>query len=231
MGKNMKETVIVMMVIAFCYSCTTENSKSIKNIQVSKGSAQNISIENNSLFKLIQDSIPPTKIVGDKSLSFKFNIDSSGSLLKTINVYSEKNLIQKITANKYFESNKFELIDWNFDGAKDITVIYNCGSGGCAYWIWNYSPTTNKFIFNKELSEVLGLEIDTANQFIVFHYRAGYSQERWDSLKYVNNNLQFVKGRYRERWNDSLGNSWVKNTYSKMVNNVLVTNVDSSISK
>jgi len=227
----MKQTVILMMVIAFSYSCTTENSKSIKNIQVSKGSAQNISIENNSLFKLIQDSIPPTKIVGDKSLSFKFNIDSSGSLLKTINVYSEKNLIQKITANKYFESNEFQLIDWNFDGAKDITVLYNCGSGGCAYWIWNYSPTTNKFIFNKELSEVLGLEIDTADQFIVFHYRDGYSEERWDSMKYVNSKLQFVKGRYRERWNDSLGNSWVKNTYSKMVNNVLVTNVDSSISK
>jgi hypothetical protein len=227
----MKETVILMMVIAFCYSCTTENSKSNNNIQVSKGSAQNISKEKNSLTKLKRDSIQPTKIVGDKSLSFKFDIDSSGSLLKTINVYSENILIQKITANKCFESNKFELIDWNFDGAKDITVLYNCGSGGCAYWIWNFSPLTNKFIFNKELSEVLGLERDTADQFIVFHYRTGYSEELWDSFKYVNNKLQFVKGRYRERWNDSLGNSWVKNTYSKMVNNVLVTNVDSSISK
>jgi len=219
------------MVIAFSYSCTTENSKSNIDKQGTKDPAQKKSNEKNSFKKLKHDSISPMKIVGDKSLSFKFNIDSSGSLLKTINVYSENILIQKITANKYFESNKFELIDWNFDGAKDITVIYNCGSGGCAYWIWNFSPSTNNFIFNKELSDVLGLEIDTANQFIVFHYRAGYSEERWDSLKYVNNKLQFVKGRYRERWNDSLGNSWVKNTYSKMINNLLVTNVDSSISK
>jgi len=227
----MKQTVILMMVIAFSYSCTTENSKSNNDKQGTKDSAQNISNEKNSLTKLKRDSIPPTKIVGDKSLSFKFNIDSSGSLLKTINVYSDNILIQKITANKYFESNEFQLIDWNFDGAKDITVLYNCGSGGCAYWIWNYSSTTNKFHFNKELSEVLGLEIDTADQFIVFHYRTGYSEERWDSFKYVNKKLQFVKGRYRERWNDSLGHLWVKNTYSKMVNNVLVTNVDSSISK
>lgn len=34
---------------------------------------------------------------------------------------------------------KFGLIDWNFDGYKDITVLDNCGTGGCAYWIWNYS--------------------------------------------------------------------------------------------
>lgn len=227
----MKQTVILMMVIAFSYSCTTENSKSNIDKQGTKDPAQKNSNEKNSFKKLKHDSIPPTKIVGDKSLSFKFNIDSSGSLLKTINVYSENILIQKITANKYFESNEFQLVDWNFDGAKDITVLYNCGSGGCAYWIWNYSPTTNKFIYNKKLSEVLGLERDTADQFIVFHYRTGYSEERWDSFKYVNNKLQFVKGRYRERWNDSLGNSWVKNTYSKMINNVLVTNVDSSISK
>lgn len=227
----MKETVILIMVIIFCYSCTTENSKSNNDIQVTKGSSQNIAIENISLSKWKRDSIPPTRIYGDKSLSFKFNIDSAGYLLKTINVYSENILIQKITANKYFESNEFQLIDWNFDGAKDITVLDNCGSGGCAYWIWNYSPTTNNFIFNNELSEVLGLEIDTVDQFIVFHYRFGYSEERWDSLKYINNKLQFVKGRYRERWNDGLGNSWVKNTYSKMINNVLVTNVDSSISK
>lgn len=153
------------------------------------------------------DFIPPTKIVRDKSLCFKFNIDSSGSLLKTINAFIENILVHKITANIYFENNEFEFIDWNFDDSKDITVLYNCGYGGCAYWIWNYSPTTKKFINIKELSEVLGLEIDNVVQFIVFYYKAVYSEERWDSLKYINNKLHFVKGRYRERLNDSLGDS------------------------
>ena len=217
--------------IMFCYSCNTRNSKSNNDKQVTKDSVHNIPIENNFLSKLNGDSIPPTKIYGNKSLSFKFNIDSSGYLLKTINVYSENMPIQIITANKEIGNKEFQLIDWNFDGVKDITVLSNCSSGGCAYWIWNYSPKTNNFIYNKELSEVLGLEIDAADQFIVFHYRAGYSEERWDSLKYVNKKLQFVKGLYRERWNDSIGNSWVKNTYSKMINNVLITNIDSSISK
>jgi len=227
----MKETAILIIMIMFCYSCNTRNSKSNNDKQVTKDSVHNIPIENDSISKLNGDSIPPTKIYGNKSLSFKFNIDSSGYLLKTINVYSENMPIQIITANKEIGNKEFQLIDWNFDGFKDITVLYNCGSGGCAYWIWNYSPKTNNFIYNKELSEVLGLEIDTADQFIVFHYRAGYSEERWDSLKYVNNKLQFVKGLYRERWNDSIGNSWVKNTYSKIINNVLITNIDSSISK
>ena len=47
--------------------------------------------------------------------------------------------IQEIIANKSFEKKEFKLIDCNFDGYKDISVLYNCGSGGCAYWIWNYS--------------------------------------------------------------------------------------------
>jgi hypothetical protein len=127
--------------------------------------------------------------------------------------------------------NEFQLIDWNFDGHKDISVLYNCGSGGCAYWIWNYSSKENRYIYNKELSEVLGLEIDTTDQYIVLHFRAGYSEENWDSLKYKDNKLIFVKGLYRVRWNDSLGNSWVKNTYSKRINKVVITKTDSFIIK
>ena len=151
--------------------------------------------------------------------------------MKTINIYSDGILYQKINANKDIENKKFQLIDWNFDGFKDITVLNNCGSGGCSYWIWNYAPKYDKYIYNKELSEVLGLEIDTLNKFIVFHYRAGFHEEVWDTMQYKNDKLKFVKGLYKEKWNDSLGNFWVKNTYSKMVENTVIRRIDSFISK
>jgi len=227
----MKAIAILIMIILVCYACNTRDGKSNNNELITKDTVHTVPIENNFLSKLSRDSIPPTKIDGDKFLSFKFNIDSSGYLLKTINVYFENIQIQNIIADKEIQFKEFQLIDWNFDGMKDITVLNNCGSGGCAYWIWNYSPKTNKYIYNKELSGVLGLEIDTTDQFIVFHYRTGFSEEYWDSLRYINNKLQFVKGLYRERWNDSLGNSWVKNTYSKMNNKVVITHIDSFISE
>lgn len=179
-----------------------------------------------------RDSITPTKIGGLEELSFKFNVDTPEYILKTITIYSEKKVIQRIIANKEYGREEPQLIDWNFDGYKDITVNYNCGSGGCAYWIWNYSPTKKKYIYNKELSEVLGLEIDTANQYIVFHYRFGGEWEKWDSMKYKDNKLIFAKGLYSETWNDSSGNYWTKNKYSKMINNnVVVTKIDSFITK
>jgi hypothetical protein len=219
-----------MIILLFC-SCNSRNKESNNDKHLPKDSANMVSHINNFSRSSSEDSIPPTKIDKLRALSFKFNVDSSGYLLKTISIYSGNKQIQRIIANKQIVHNEFQLIDWNFDGHKDISVLYNCGSGGCAYWIWNYSSKENRYIYNKELSEVLGLEIDTTDQYIVLHFRAGYSEENWDSLKYKDNKLIFVKGLYRVRWNDSLGNSWVKNTYSKRINKVVITKTDSFIIK
>ena len=48
-------------------------------------------------------------------------------------------------------------------------------------------------------------------------------------MRYEGNKLKFEKGLFRERWNDGNGNSWEKNTYSKMINNVMITKIDSFI--
>jgi hypothetical protein len=227
----MKEIVFLLMTTLLFCSCNSRNRESNNDKQLPKDSSNMVSCINNFSGSSSGDSIPPTKIDGLRALSFKFNVDSSGYLLNTINIYSDNKQIQRIIANKEIERNQFQLIDWNFDGYKDISVLYNCGSGGCAYWIWNYSSKENRYIYNMELSEVLGLEIDTTDQHIVFHYRAGYWEEYWDSLKYKDNKLIFAKGLYRVRWNDSLGNTWVKNTYSKTINNVVITKTDSFIIK
>ncbi len=227
----MKVTLILLLSILLFYSCNSSNSKSDNNKQPQKKFIDAVSIVNDLLESSGTDTIPPTKIDGLRALSFKFNVDSSGYILKTIDIYSNNKHIQKIIANKEIERNEFQLIDWNFDGYKDISVLNNCGSGGCAYWIWNCSLKESRYIYNKELSEVLGLEIDSFGKYIVFHYREGYSEEYWDSLQYKDSKLLFVKGLYRKRWNDSLGNSWVKNTYTKMINKVMITKIDSFITK
>ena len=225
----MKVTLILLLTTLLCCACNLSTNKSINVNQRNVDTNYVFSNANMTKGNLSDDSIVPTKIDGWKAFSFKFNLDSAGDLLKTIGVYSSNKLVQRIIANKVIEQHKFELIDWNFDGYKDISVLSGCGSGGCTYWIWNYSPKLNKYIYNKELSEVIGLEIDTFNQYIVIHYRAGFSEENWDTLTYKNNKISFVKGLYRERWNDSQGNLWVKHTFSKLINNVLEIKTDSFI--
>ena len=121
------------------------------------------------------------------------------------------------------------IIDCNFDGFKDISVLCNYGSGGCAYWIWNYSDKTKNFNFNTELSGNLGLEIDTISKFIIFHYRAGWQEEYWDSLNYQNSKLAFVKGVNVERWKDAKNKTWEKKTFRKHINGILKTRVDSAV--
>ena len=220
-----------LALLLFC-SCNFKSNE-IETVltSIELDSANNI-IQSSQLDYLVIDDSIITKInEGHPQLSYKFNIDTTGFILKSIVVYSDLIKVQEIIANKNIYSKDFQLVDWNFDGYNDISVLDNCGSGGCAYWIWNYSPKTSKYYYNQELSEVLGLEIDNKSKFIVFHYRAGYSEENWDSFQYKNNKLTFVKGVYQERWNDSLGNFWIKRTHTKMINNKIFTIVDSSMIK
>jgi hypothetical protein len=172
------------------------------------------------------------QISNDKSwYSLKFVVDPSKLYsLRLIKFYKEGTLIQTIRANKYIEYKKFQLIDWNFDGYKDITVLWNCGSGGCTYWVWNYSTKYKKFVYNTDLSGQGGLEMDSISKYIVFHWRTGYPEEYWDTLKYVKNKLVFVKGLYQERWFDQ-EIFWIKNTRMKMVHGIIKKTVDSAIVK
>jgi len=213
----MKELIAILLLGMLFHSCNFSNR--------SEGSKSNYSIE---IFP--NDSISGYKIVDGRVLSFKFNVDSTASLLKSIIVYSNRTPTQIIEANKSIEKKDFQLVDWNFDSYKDVSVLFSCGTGGCAYWIWNYSPDENKYFYNDDLSEKLGLEIDTISKHIIFHYRAGWMEETWDSLNYINNKLTFVKGLRVERWTDGKTmNKWEKNIRTRSENNKLFTEIDSSI--
>ena len=205
--------ILILFFVCLC-SCNFKNTDKVKEVT---SQAENT------------DSLVALKIEGTPQLSYKFNVDSTGYFLKTIIIYSDKIPIQIIESDKHIEKKDFKLVDWNFDGYNDISVLNNCGSGGCAYWIWNYSKENGRYYYNNDLSEKLGLEIDTVSKFIIFHYRAGANEEYWDSLEYKNNKLSFVKGLYEQRWTDTSGNDWVKHIYTKMIDNKIITKVDSSI--
>ena len=223
----MNDKRILILIFVFLCSCNFKNS--VKENIVKSQAKDTITIKRE--VRKPYDHITDDSIVSNciPQFNYKFNVDSSGYFLKSIIIYSDNIPIQIIASNKSIQGKDFQLVDWNFDGYKDISVLYNCGSGGCAYWIWNYSKENGKYYYNNDLSENLGLEIDTISKFIIFHYRAGANEEHWDSSQYKNNKLSFVKGLYKQSWPDTLGNTWVKNTYTKMIDNKRITKVDSSI--
>ena len=175
------------------------------------------------------DSIISQPKEGKHQVVYKFNLDCTRNKLKSITVISNTIVQQEIIANKDIMSKSFSLIDWNFDGHKDITVLSNSGSMGASYWIWNYSPTKKEYYYNDQLSDRPGLEIDTLSKLIVFHIRTGAETESWDSLQYNGNQLKFIKGCYQERWNDSSGKMWIKKTFTKIINGKRIVFTDSSI--
>ncbi len=139
-------------------------------------------------------------------MSYRFISLDSGFILHEIKVYRDTKLIQKITVNEPFDKKQIRIIDWNFDGYKDISVVSECGSAGYSYLIWNYAPTKHKYELNDELSNKIGLELDSVAKKHVFHIRNGFAEENWDTFKYIDNKLEFEKGLYRTRFNNEKGN-------------------------
>ena len=216
--------ILILLIISSCNIKSNKKDQNTKDPGIEIMTLKPV-IENKYHEMILGDSIVANYINGYNQQSFKFRVDTSRSLLKKIIIYSGNSLIQIINVNKFIEGEQFKLVDWNFDGFKDISVVYNCGTGGCAYWIWNYSDKNKQYYYNAELSEKLGLEIDTKSKFIVFHSRSGWQQENWDSLNYQNSKLVFVKGVFVERSEADKGNTWEKRTFRKIINGNLKSEV------
>jgi hypothetical protein len=182
-------------------------------------------------YKVIGDSIVELKKSEFPQMSYRFISLDSGFVLHEIKVYRDTKLIQKIPVNQPYDRKEIRLIDWNLDGYKDLSVLTDRGSGGSTYIIWDYLPEKEQYLYNKSLSNIMGLEIDTVSKCIVFHNRFGFSEENWDTLKYINNKLEFVKGLYRTRYSNEKGETWLHNYYSKKVGGRTVIKEDSSLIK
>ncbi len=163
--------------------------------------------------------------MGNDFYSFKLNVDPNNEIDKYIQVYLNGQKHQKIKFTDYVEGNYIQLIDWNFDGFRDISVVYSSGSGGISYMIYNFNPIKGTFLKDKKLSGK-GLLIDSVNHFIVDHWRTGSDSENWDTCTYENGKLHFVKGLYLEHYLNEKG-YWEKQIRSRVVNNKRIQTVDS----
>jgi hypothetical protein len=220
----MYKTLVLSLIVFSSVSCKHEKVKTVatakKEVPVE---TKKETVENDS----ISGEIHPKLGV----FNFKFITDTAHLQLKKIKIYHEGKLFQTIRTNKEsYGDDKYGLIDWNIDGYKDISVLWNRGAtGNSAYWIWSYSPRKNKFVYNKELSGA-GVLIDSTAKYVIFHWRNGCEYEFWDSCKYINNKLHTVRSLHRIEWNDEKGNIWVKNVREKMNHGNLKVTADSCIS-
>jgi hypothetical protein len=229
----MKLSIILILLSLFLYSCNIKKpNEDIDETERIKNDSLNAKLMANTeelMRGSLSDSTGHINIGNDTQFSFKFNVDTARDLLKSIAVYKENKKYQTIIVNKLPQMQLYYLIDWNFDGYKDLTIYQMGGSGGRSYWIWNYSEKTKKYYYNSELSEKTGLEIDSLNKSIIIHYRGGWSTEVWDTLKYINNKLTLINGLTLERGVADSGYIWVTKTHRSLVNNNIVTEVDSPI--
>lgn len=133
------------------------------------------------------------------SIDGQFTIEpivDNQATLTSIKVYWEGKLHQTITYEDYYE--KVELIDWNFDGYKDISVLESAGNtGNTFYSVWLFNPENKIYARNKELDSKSGF-IDTVNQLIVNHYRTGFELELWEYYSFKNSKLVFDHGKKKE---------------------------------
>ena len=181
-----KQSFFLLLTFILLYSCNNKKCES-----------HNPDKANSNMVDLSKDSISAyyNKL---GTLSFIFNTDKKGDSLKTIIIYSSNKLLQEISVNELFETDikKYELVDVNFDGCKDILVLKGSGSGGNTYWVWNYSARDNTFHLNKELSDRFGLEIDSVHKLIMFSYSGGVDVKSWDTFKYKNDKLFLKSSRH-----------------------------------
>ncbi len=221
----MQKIKFLFILLVFFVSCKQQDKS--KPVVVKKKSPP---LEVEKKKEVVNDSISGNIHPALGLYSFKFITDTANLTLHKIKIYHEGKLFQIISTNKEsWGEDKYGLIDWNLDGYKDISVLWNRGAtGNSAYWIWSYSPRKNKFVYNKELSEA-GILIDSTAKYVILHWRDGGEYEFWDSCQYINNKLQTVRALYRSQWNDQNGRTWVKYLRKKRIHGILKTTADSCI--
>ncbi|MDR0453291.1 MAG: lysozyme inhibitor LprI family protein [Deferribacteraceae bacterium] len=80
--------------------------------------------------------------------------------------------------------------DYNFDNCMDIAIDVSCGSYNLSQKIFLYDPQTKKYEYHKELSEILGVWVDSETKTIKSHAKGGhagliyyFSEYSWKSGK------------------------------------------------
>ena len=95
----------------------------------------------------------------------------SGSVNQVITVDDIKKILNESDVDFVDLSMGSEVVnldsDYNFDEYNDLSVVSSNGSGVDSYNIFLYDPTSNKFIFNKDLSSIQNIIINEKAKLII----------------------------------------------------------------
>lgn len=143
------------------------------------------------------DQVQEVKVTFDKEVIKDFDYEYKPPLIQSINLYDKKNnvLLQTIEPENYntdADPRWPELIDLNFDGHNDLSLVISRGTLGEFYTYWLYNPATGLFedaIF--EDGEPVNAYIDTAHKQIVSSanvrqaYMSNIGIEHWEDNRLV----------------------------------------------
>lgn len=219
--KMKKITSNVIIILAFLFKiCLFNNCQNNKRIN---------DVRNSENIVYIEDSISNIAINDNLNFNFKLIVSADSISLNQIRVYQKKELIQTINIDNVIWSKYCQFLDWNFDGFKDLSIRVNCSATGmCTYWVWNFNPSTNKFILNKDVSGILGWEIDRKNKQLINYYREGANHEFKRVYKYIIGKLKLIKSIDKQIYNyDSV--LWKVTTTKKFEGDKIIRSKDSTI--
>ncbi len=219
---------------------TTDYNDSIKKIEELKIKNQRLRAELErtddlevDYFYTLNNGLP---VPIPKELKWKSIIDSleysiipkAGRLvaeLSKLNIYKSNKLVQ--TINYDGDCYSLELIDWNFDGYKDISILYDAGAtGNTSYRIWFYNPMKGEFVYESKFLNG-NYFIDTNKRFIIKHYREGSQFEIWEYYTCKNNKLLFNHSKEVQLLNYREKGTWEKITHKLIRANKEIITCDS----
>jgi glutaredoxin-related protein len=89
-----------------------------------------------------------------------------------------------------------EYEDMNFDGYLDMRLFLSGGSSNYLYDYWLYNPKSNKFIYNRVLSDLTNLYADTVKRELHSYSRSGWAEHDERTYKYYNNKPKLIERTY-----------------------------------
>ena len=151
---------------------------------------------------------------------FKPKFSKDGIRMRKVDVFHGDSLIQTLKYNGVFYA--IELLDWNFDGYKDFSILESAGAtGNYFYQIYLFNPISKKFEQKKGFENWGGF-LDVKNKQLVSHFRSGMDHDSYEYYKIKNGIPVFDHGKVSSTYNsDGKGKYVTKVTRAKMIHNKL----------
>jgi hypothetical protein len=188
------------------------------------------------LLNAYQSKVDAQRIItySDKNFSFVLKLDSLpkddytwGSskvtvTLITVTRLKDNKIIQRIIPKEnYITDKEYELIfdDFNFDGFIDFRLhSFTAKHGQTGYQFYLFNPKKGKFIYSKEIAEVLDdAYIDSSKKTLSHIYKVMGGEYRLVVYKFINHKLTLIE----ERINKSIGNNEYQIIYKKRIDGIM----------